>query len=209
MTLPQASADPELEAGFTLVELMVSLFIFGLLAISGVALLRFSIDAQSDTKARLDQVTAIGKLTALMESDLAQAVPRITRDSLGNAVPAFFGGEGGNGQLALGFVRAGWSNPDALPRASLQRVEYRYVDKRIERVAYPMLDGAEPNEPSTILDHVQSFRLRYRYGGKWVDRWNSENSDKLPSSVELVIDRGERGSIRQLFLTGANGDQSE
>jgi general secretion pathway protein J len=204
VTLAASAGDRDGEAGFTLVELMVSLFIFGLLAISGVALLRFSIGAQADTKTRLDQVAAIGKLTALLEADLAQAVPRITRDDLGNDMPAFFGGQGSDGQLALSFVRAGWSNPDGLSRASLQRVEYRYAGERIERTAYPMLDGAEPGESSMILNHVKAFRLRYRSAGKWVDRWNSENSDKLPNSVELVIDRGERGSIRELFLTGAD-----
>lgn len=46
------------EHGFTLVEVMISLLIFGLLAAAGVALLSFSVRAQGLTGARLEAVSA-------------------------------------------------------------------------------------------------------------------------------------------------------
>jgi len=190
------------EAGFTLIELMVSLLIFGMLAAAGVGLLSFSVRAQAASTERLNEVAAIERVRAILTSDLAQAAPRITRDDRGERVPAFAGGTGSPGEPALAFVRRGWSNSEDAPRASLQKVEYRLVDGRVERRAFPMLDGAAIGPPAVILSGVRSLRLRYRVGPDWHDRWDPTQPDALPQVVEVVIEVPRFGEVRQLFLTG-------
>jgi general secretion pathway protein J len=191
------------EAGFTLVELMVSLLIFGLLAAAGVGLLSFSVRAQGASTERLGEVAAIERVRAILTADLAQAAPRITRNNRGDREPAFIGGTGAPGEAALVLVRRGWSNAESAPRASLQKVEYRLVDGRIERRAYPMLDGAAIGPPAVIVSGVRSLRLRYRAGPDWHDRWDPTKPDELPQVVEAVIDVPRFGEVRQLFLAGA------
>jgi general secretion pathway protein J len=193
------------EHGFTLVELLVALFIFSLIAAAGVALLSFSVRVQTVTTERLDRMGALQRANALLTADLLQTVPRPVRDREGATVAAFVGNGGGNGAVALGFVRSGWSNPDGAPRPGLQRVEYRHVGDRIERVRWQMLDGADAHPPSTVIEGVRSFAVRYHAKGVWRDRWDSRSLLAMPDAVEIVADIDGAGKLRQLFLTGTGG----
>ena len=110
------------EHGFTLVEVMISLMIFGLLAASGVALLSFSVRAQAATDAKLDDVQALNRLSSSLAADLAQATERQTRNESGDLLPAFTGEPGSATTPMVRLVRAGWSNLDAAPRPGEQKV---------------------------------------------------------------------------------------
>ena len=191
------------EHGFTLVELVVALFIFGLIAAAGVALLAFSVRAQAAAGERLDDIAALGRMSAVIGADMAQVVPRATRDRKGAAEQAFNGKTIGRRDPFLSFVRGGWSNVEGAPRASLQRVDYRLVDDRLERVPYPALDGAEPLPASVLIDHVERLTVRYRYETEWVESWQVTREEALPSAIELVVRRAGGIEYRQLFVVGA------
>lgn len=188
---------PRPQTGFTLVEMLVSLFIFALLSAAGVALLSYSAKAQGFASARLDDVAAVRRMSALLTSDLAQATGRLPRDDMGRAHPAF------DGQAAsMELVRGGWDNLDGAPRASVQKVEYRLAGRRLERIAYPYIDGAAAMPPLVLLDDIRALHLRYRdKDGKWRERWDPTRPTELPRAVELVLD-SETGTIRHLFLVG-------
>ena len=189
--------------GFTLVELLVSLFIFGMLSAAGVALLAFSVRAQEAADARLDDLADFRRAGALLAGDLAQAAPRTARDTAGHARPAFEGSGGEQGGIALAFVRRGWENLDDTPRASLQRVEYRFEEGRLTRRIYPRLDGAAPQPATIVAEGVRRVRFRYRdREGNWRERWDPTNVAELPRAVELVMDAEGSGTTRQLFQTG-------
>ncbi len=187
------------EQGFTLVEVMVSLLIFGMLAAAGVAILSFSVRAQGATAAKLDDVSALNRTMSLMSSDLAQAKPRATRDTAGTLLPAFAGEA--NGSIRL--VRSGWSNIDGAARASTQKVEYRFADNALERIAYPMLDGAQPLPAVPLLTKVGAVTARYRYKGAWSDRWDGAAGVPLPDALELSVQRVDGTLFRAMLLVGA------
>jgi general secretion pathway protein J len=186
--------------GFTLVEVLIALTIFGMIAGAGVALLAFSVRAQGASGAALDDAGAVNRLSAILTADLAQAQDRATRDRDGTLLPAFTGGAGDVPMLRL--VRAGWSNVDAAPRADLQKVEYRLENGEIERVGYPALDGAAPLPPAVLLDRVNNVRLRFRFAGAWSDRWDGNVVAALPQVVELTATRQDGTAYRLLFLVG-------
>lgn len=193
-----------LESGFTLVELLVSLLIFGMLSAAGVALLSFSVRAQNVADERLDELGNLRRFNAIVTSDLAQAAPRVARDEAGTARAAFLGGNGEPGATPLSLVRRGWENFDGAPRPSLQKVQYRLSGNRIERVAYRYVDGAAAMDAVPLLHGVGSLRLRYRDArGEWRDRWDPERSSELPRAVEFTVGLEDKGAIRQLFLVGA------
>lgn len=198
---------PDREQGFTLVELMISLLIFGILAAGGAMLLGFSVTAQASAKQRLDDVAAIRRLGSALTGDLAQAVPRTARSESGDRTPAFRGSGGDGGAPLLSFIRAGWSNDGAAPRAALQKVEYRLAGGRLERTAYAMLDGGQPQATSALLENVRSVRLRYRKDGEWLGEWAHSRPDAIPRAVEMVIDRGDGAPIRQVFVAGSGYNQ--
>lgn len=192
------------QQGFTIVELLVALLIFGMLSAAGVALLSFSVGAQDAATERLDELSDIRRTAGILTSDLAQAAPRLSRDQSGAVQPAFVGNTGGDGSVALTLVRRGWENVDDAARPSLQKVEYRLRDGRLERRGWRFVDGASAMEPVALLEGVSSIQLRYRdRDGNWRERWDPQRVTEMPRAVELLINMPRYGSIRQLFLVGA------
>jgi len=194
---------PRSEAGFTLIEVMVSLLIFGMIAAAGVAILSFSVRAQGTTGAKLDDMTALTRTVSILSADLAQARDRSARDEAGTVVPAFVGESGSSVAPMLRLVRAGWSNLDGAPRASLQKVAYQVQGGALQRIAYPMVDGAQGLPPAALMTHVRQVALRYRIKGAWSDRWDGANGVPLPDAMELRVQRDDGTLFRQMFLVGA------
>ena len=118
-------------AGFTLVEVLVALAIFAMIASAGVGLLSFAIDNRLAVRDASERTAAFQRTRALMRADLGQAAPRRVRGADGAPQAAFELG----GEALFAVTRRGWINPGEARRASMQRVEYRLVEGRLERRA--------------------------------------------------------------------------
>ena len=190
--------------GFTLIEMMVALLIFGMLAAAGVSLLTFSVRAQAAAAQRLDAVANDQRMASLLASDLAQALPRITRDVIGANQPAFSGTNGVGALPMLRYVRGGWTNPEGNPRASIQRVEIALDQGRLERRTYAMVDGATAGPAMVLADNVENVRLRYRDKGVWTASWQNPAPASMPKAVELIVKRQGQPALMMAFLVGAS-----
>ena len=73
----------------------------------------------------------------------------------------------------------------------------------IERVAYPMLDGAAALPAAAMLDRVSQVSLRYRLAGAWSSSWQGQPRTPLPDAVEMTITRTDGVVFRELFLVGS------
>ena len=153
-------------AGFTLVEMLIALTIFGMLTAAGVALLTLTVRTQETSERLLGEVGELRRLGALMTADLGQAAPRTSRDGDGRPRPAFAGSA----------LDAGcWCVRGGDRRAPLQRVEYRLNGDRLERLAYRAVDGDTRAVAIALLDNVRRLRLRYRdREGGWRERLGSD-----------------------------------
>jgi general secretion pathway protein J len=187
--------------GFTLVEMLVALLIFGMLTAAGVSLLSFSVRAQETSDRSLGELSQVRRMGALLTTDLGQAAPRLYRNERGEVRPAF-----STEASSMSFVRRGWENLDGSPRPSLQRVEYRLSGDRLERVHYPMVDGAAPADALVLASGLRRLTFRYRGAdGGWRDSWSPQDPREMPRAVELMIETERLGALRQLFLVGAGG----
>ena len=190
------------ETGFTLIEMLIALVIFGMITAAGVTLLTLTVRTQESSARQLDNLGGLRRTDALLNADLAQAAPRIHRNGSGEPVPAFTGGSGGEA-LLIAFVRRGWED-DATFRSSLQRVEYRLRDGRLERWRYDAVDGEGRAVAMPLLERVRRVQLRYRdRDGSWRDRWDPSDPARLPVAIELVSDSEGHGQVRQLFAVGS------
>jgi general secretion pathway protein J len=190
---------PFLQNGFTLVELIVALAIFGLISAAGVGLLGTSVRSQEAVGAKLDTLAAGQKLGSLMATDMAQALPRITRNAEGAPRRAFTVNENG---VLIGLVRAAGATGGEGLRPGVQRIEWRFVRGRLRRAVSPMPDGAVIGEGSLIADNLESVALRVRDKGEWRDRWDALRPDAMPQAVELVLTPRGGAPVRRLFLVG-------
>lgn len=189
--------------GFTLVETLVALFVFGLLAAAAVIVLGNSADAQLRLSDLSGEVQDMQRLRAVLRADLAQAAERQPRSEAGERQPAFEGSDG-NGRL-FALVRRGWENAGGAGRASLQYVEYRIDDgSNLVRRSRPFVDGAAFTDPAMLVKGVGEVEAAFREGDSWRATWDPKpGAAPIPVAVRLDIGTRRFGIVRQLFLTGA------
>lgn len=189
-----------MRSGFTLVEVLVALLIFSLIAAAGVGVLSLTIDNRFAVEAATERTAALQRTRALLRADLAQAADRRVRDAQGQ--PERQSLSGGEGELLLALTRRGWSNPGQSPRASLQRVEYRLVEDRLERRVRLALDGGAVGEPQILERGVREAKATFIAQGAETDIWRATRDRPLPDAVRIDLTVEGYGPVSQLFLVG-------
>ena len=107
------------------------------------------------------------------------------------------------GDPILSLVRNGWSNPGQAPRASLQRVEYRVVEGRLERRVFPYLDGARPGPPQVLCRGVKDAAVTFIQDGSEAQAFITSSDRPLPDAVRIVMTLDGVGRLEQLFLVAS------
>lgn len=189
--------------GFTLVEVLVALAVFALLAAAGALVLAHTIDTRFVVHEHAERIAELQRMRALLKADLAQAAPRRTRAPTGRPLPRALMGQTVPGDPVLTLVRAGWSNPDGAARPSLQRVEYRVVEDRLERRASTYLDGARAGPPQVLYRGVSDVAVTFIQDGSEAPAFLSSRDRPLPQAVRIVMTLDGLGRIDQLFAVSA------
>ena len=213
--------------GFTLVEVILSLFIFSIIASGTIAATRVGLNAGTQMEEIGGQLRQLQTMRALLKEDLAQIVPRLTRDEFGAPLIAPFSGgviannnnfDEEEGRYLLRFVRGGWDNPGYVePRSELQFVEYVALGDQLIRRSRPFLDAAEDFDGQEIIlerimmDNLQSLDVQFvsnftRGEPVWMESWpfNEGVNGELapPLAIELLINSTLYGEINQRFWIG-------
>ena len=63
------------ESGFTLIEMIVALALFGLISLAGFALVDTALRARARTEGRADRLAAIERAVAIVDADIGQIAP--------------------------------------------------------------------------------------------------------------------------------------
>lgn len=195
---PQVGGD-----GFTLVEMMVALVIFGMLAAAGVMLFSGAVRAQAAASARLDADAGEQRMIALLTADLAQAQARVWRGADGGVRPAFGGSNGVGAAPMLSFVRGGVTGSEAIGQSALRRIEWRVRDGQLQRVSYARVDGTSEGQAVALASGVTRVTMRYRGDNDWSETWQPPRADLLPRAVELTLVRDKRPDVVIAGLVGA------
>ncbi len=177
--------------GFTLIEMLVAVAIFAVLAVLAYA----GLDAVLRQRGELDQhyqrLHVLQRAYEVMQRDFSQAAPRGARDELGGPLPALRGDPSGH---VVALTRAGYPNPAKVRRSHLLRVRYELHDRQLLRLQFPVLDRAPvaAPQPVVLLRGVRSLRLRYLdASGNWQPSWPpagaSTSATTLPRAVAVTL----------------------
>lgn len=189
-------------SGFTLVEALVALMLFGLIAAAGTAVLSVSIDNRFAVRSATDRTAGLQRTRSLLKADLGQATTRRTRNRNGEPQPLALTGATDPGDPVLIVTRAGWSNVGGVGRSSLQRVEYRRVGDRLERRVSPFLDGSRPGPPQLLLSGVTDLTVTFVQDGRETRVPTPGPTGNAPDAVRLELTLDGYGPLTQLFLVG-------
>jgi general secretion pathway protein J len=196
-------------AGLTLVELLVALAVFALIAVAGTGLVSGSIRTQEVLDARESRLGDLQHMRALLTADLGQIAARPVRDEAGfPALTTFEGGYEGPTIAFLELTRHGFENPQgAAARGSLQHVRYFLRDGVLIRVTRSRLDptGETRQVETTLIDGIEAMELGFIFDGTNAPQWSTRGAGRvtLPQAVEITLEFEDLGRIRQLFLTPA------
>ncbi|WP_019626045.1 type II secretion system minor pseudopilin GspJ [Thioalkalivibrio sp. ALJT] len=172
--------------GFTLLELLVAVAVFATVGVLAIGGLRAVLVADHATQAQSQRLTELQVALAVLERDLRHSIALRPRDGFGDRLPALrYSPVTDPEQLEL--VRAGHGEHDRLAR-----VAWRVSERGLERVTWPVLDGALaeseqvrlflPGDPDA-RDEAQALQIRFDF----VDGRTREITDSWPP-----LDAGER-----------------
>jgi general secretion pathway protein J len=186
--------------GFTLIEAMLALAIFGVIAVLSYRATAALTEGEARLSAEAQRWHALEALFTRFEADIRQAIPRSVRVGALQE-PAWLGTLGPDQSSALTFTRAG-SEFHVEPGAAGQRLGYRLRNGILELAYWPHLDHVD-NAPIAIyplLDNVAAFRLEY-LGGKqtWQERWPTLGEPDVPRAVRLSLTLADGTQVERWF----------
>ncbi len=131
--------------GFTLLEVLVAVAVFATVGVLAIGGLRSVLLADQATQAQSERLAQLQVTLAVLERDLRHSIALSPRDGYGDRLPPLrYNPVTEPRQLEL--VRAGQGELDRLAR-----VAWRITDRGLERVAWPVLDGALPESEQARL----------------------------------------------------------
>jgi len=189
------------EHGFTLLEILIALFIFTVLSLIMVGALRTVINAQSGSDDKADRLRQLQLTLLVMSRDIEQAVNRPIVNAAGKEEAAFIGEPD-----QFQFTHTGFANPmGVIARSSLQRSGYVWKEEAIFRLTYPVLDEAPKttSEQRLLLTHVEEVHFKYLdHEGRFHDNWPVEDKkdEPLPRGIKIDFTLVKWGKLSQLYL---------
>jgi general secretion pathway protein J len=186
MPLLDQAAGPR-SRGFTLLELLVAMFIAAVIFAMGYGAINQAAKSRVELQEQQAKLLELQNTVRTMEQDFLQLAPRPIRDPVGGTYqPALLANNSGSGanistssnssnptqggttamaatQALVSLTRMGWTNPAGLQRPALQRVAYYFQDGTLRREYWPVLD---PTQASTairhdLMKHLKSVSLRF------------------------------------------------
>lgn len=183
-------------AGFTLLELLVAITVFAVIAAAAYT----GLDSATSAEMKIDEEGRKWKnlnfFFAHLERDLACFVDRPVTGQDGGKLPSMTGKmtDKSGVSVELAFTRMGRGAENAAPK----RVGYRLNEGKIEALVWPALDLAPDSKPDIYeaMNGVGSFTVQFGSSGNWSQDWNALSP---PRGVEVIVALKSGETIRRIF----------
>ena len=196
---------PKKSNGFTLIEVIIAMSIFAILAALSYSGLQSVINSKEKTEASLERLQELQMTMLTLNSDLQQLSNRDAHDALGGILHKL---TTQSSEYVVEFTRSGWRNPANLQRSSLQRVAYQLTDDTLVRIYWPHVDRANDDlrVERTLITNIESFELRFLNAkNEWQENWpsaaalTSNAPIELPTAIDIQLKMNDWGDIKRLL----------
>mgnify|MGYP001162885623 FL=1 len=191
------------QRGFTLIEVLVSLFIFSIISVGATTALTQSLKTKEQLASVMDELSEINIARTIIKNDMSAITLRASRDELGDKRPfSLFS----DSTVLLSFTRRGLENPGGLEkRGDLERVNYVFEEGSLIRISYEHENpGQMPNTYRLVLlKNIEDIKIKgIKYENNSMIKVN--NSDIRFSNIEIPL-------VRAIVLevTDKNNDLTE
>lgn len=205
------SARHRLDSGFTLIEIIVVVAVFSIMAAMAYGGLSAVLKTRAAIEVSLDRAAEYQRAYLRLRNDLQNLRNRPARDAFGDLQPALRT----EGEKEVTLTRGGWRNPLSRPHSSLERVRYRLEEDRLVRESWRVLDFAQDSKPVTLtlLEGVNEIEWRFMPDGgstqarsDWETSWPQDIGDRdsamespPPRALQLTLRTRDWGELTFLF----------
>lgn len=191
--------------GFTLIEVIIAMSIFAIVAVLSYTGLQSVINSKTITEASLDRLQQLQTTMLTLSTDMQQLTSRDGHDALRSTLPKL---STQNTDFIVSFTRSGWRNPANRPRSTLQRVAYIQDEDKLIRRYWMHIDRADDDlyVDRELINNIDELSLRFLDEEKeWQENWPTANtlasgtSSELPVAVEITLKMSDWGDIKRLI----------
>lgn len=195
--------------GFTLLEILIALFVFTILSMMMMSALHNVIGIQSRTENKAEYVRMLQMAFLRLSHDIEQAVDRPVLNAQGKEESAFVGSAQG-----FVFTHAGFANPmNVIGMSNLQRTYYQFREHALIRQSWAALDAAQatPIQRKILIKDVQKVLFQYLGGnGRYYSAWpvSGEGGQPLPFAIKMTFTFSGLGSISQIYVISSRASKT-
>jgi len=184
-------------AGFTLLEMVVAVAIFAVMAGIAYGGLNQTIKTGSQVSESNQRLSELQFALSYFSRDWLQVSSRKVRNQ--------YGDEESNIVIAdnsVSFTHSGWANLLQRKRSNLQRVQYLLIDSNLVRRHWLSLDQGIGEEPfdSILLHNVNSLEIVFIDAAeKAIESWPNEliQDGSKPIAIKISVEIAKLGEIRR------------
>ncbi|PID61090.1 MAG: type II secretion system protein GspJ [Gammaproteobacteria bacterium] len=193
------------QTGFTLVELLVAMFLLAILGTASFQMLMQINRARDVVLAQSERLSELQRTFYWLAEDITQISKRRVRSAIDSELLPFQ--QNIEGENLFELTRSGWANPaaDIAPaRSTLQRVAWGLDGDRLMRMYWYHLEttSEEPTRRRRMLRGVKSLSLRFiDREGSWQESWPPPNLENpgMPRAIEFTFELDDMGEVRRVF----------
>ncbi|MDA8561622.1 type II secretion system minor pseudopilin GspJ [Gammaproteobacteria bacterium] len=194
--------------GFTLLEILVALFIFSIVSIIMISGLKTVLTSQSITDKSSTKFNQLQTTLLFLSRDIEQIIDRSITNSKKISEPSLTGTT-----ESLSFTRIGLVNPkNELQRSTLQRVRYSLNKNKIIKETWQSIDQTSKSVTSSkiLINNINKLNFQYLdHKGNLNLNWPSLNdkgsNSPLPKAIIITINIKNMGKIIQTYIIPVSG----
>ncbi|CAM2799377.1 GspJ family T2SS minor pseudopilin variant LspJ [Legionella worsleiensis] len=191
--------------GFTLIEILIALTVFSILATITSSTLYYAFNARARVNEQAERLNALQLAVSIIQQDTIQVVDRPVRGNEMRLFPGFVGQP-----RYLEFTRDGIINPKSSEkRSSLKRVALICEDEKLIRRTWSSLDPLDRNdyEDKELVNHLSDCYFSYlnqnlNVLSEWREQALAQNQQQepFPKAIQLNMTLDDWGKLNFLVV---------
>ncbi|RUR19758.1 type II secretion system protein GspJ [Legionella sp. km535] len=191
--------------GFTLIEILIALTVFAILASITSSVLYYSFNARTRVNEQADRLNSLQLAISIIQQDTTQTIERPIRGNEMRLFPGFVGQE-----RYLELTRDGVANPKSSEkRSTLKRIALVCEDDKLIRRTWSSLDPVNRNMhlDKVLVNNLNDCYFNYlnqnlQVLSEWREQALAQNQRKepLPKAIQINLVLNDWGKLNLLFI---------